>query len=129
MFVYTLYYIFMALNLVNWVESLVNGGSSKAGVALKGGIAKDKSYEPKEPFFNNGKSKNLPIFPKVPFKLEPHPKLPQDTSDAVRQKLEEVGYQNMQVPYIDTPDGKLAPSQILDQYLGGVEGGKQALLW
>jgi hypothetical protein len=99
------------LGVEKWIESL--GNPLRAGRALRGGISKDPNFVPQEPFFVNGRSKN-PFSPiRVPLRFErvPPSKLP-----------------DRRVPYVDTPEGKLKPSQLLDQYLEGVKGGKEALL-
>jgi hypothetical protein len=114
------------VQLGDFINSIVN--PTRAGKALKGGIAKDPFFVPQEAFFNNGKAKNNPLFPKVPFKLEGHPELSEDISGKERALFEEAGYRNLQVPYVSTADGKLKPSDIHDQYLEGVEGGKNGLL-
>jgi len=107
--------------------SLGGIGSGKgAGKALRGGIAKDPNFVPDSPFFVNGRAKNRPIYPTVPFRMEPHPKIDPDSEYADR--FESLSVKNIEVPHLDTQNGKLKPSYVHDQYLRDVEGGAQNLV-
>jgi hypothetical protein len=101
-------------------------GAKGAGRALRRGVPKDPSYIAKEPFFVNGKARNEGIYPTVPYRLEPHPPIDPDSEYAERFKT--LSVENLKVPHLDTPGGKLKPSYVHDQYLKNVEGGAKNLV-
>jgi len=97
--------------------------------ALEGGIPKDPDYKPKTPFFVNGISKNSPISPKVPDKiLDSKPPSTLGVDGVIKSFLSSSFLGGEVLGGIDTHDGKISPKEIHDQYLEGVEGGKESLL-
>lgn len=110
--------------IVTWLERIVN--SKQEAKAIRGGIAKDPNYIPNAPLFVNGKAKNEPIFPHIPFKIQSHPGISPTSPKA--ERFQNIDVKSLKMPKIDTRDGKLSPAKVLDQYLENVEGGKKALI-
>jgi hypothetical protein len=115
---------------LDWAEGYLDFVFRKdPSKALRGGIAKDPAYTRKEVFFINGRAKNAPLAPKVP-----GVKFNKDTS------LEEVSVKPQPftlkrllglgetVGGLDTVDGRFSASEFHDQYLEGVDGGKESLV-
>jgi hypothetical protein len=96
--------------------------------ALNGGIPKDPGYKPQKPFFINGLAKNPPLTPILPptRELEPERQTP---LKALREALLNPSVKQRPVTgEIQTIDGKIAPEEMLDQYLENIEGGKTNLI-
>jgi hypothetical protein len=114
-------------SLQDWLRSFFEPDAPlKGSVSLEGGIAKDPNYVPKAPFFVNGRAKFDSILPTVPTRLEKHIKLP--PSHFYSKDFKHLDLENMDIPHLDTKDGKISPSYVFDQYLQSVEGGTQALV-
>jgi hypothetical protein len=95
--------------------------------ALNGGIPKDESYMPKEPFFVNGKSKFPPLSPQLPNIKNSNASKFDSLIDSLSSSLNPFSG-GKKTGEIDTEDKRVSPAEYFDQYLESLEGGKESLL-
>lgn len=99
---------------------------SGAGAALQGGVSRDPNFKPDRPFFDNGKPRFEGDFPSLPVRLEMHPAI--DSNSPYAEKFAKSNVDNLQIPRLNSRNGKVSPAYIHDQYLQNVEGGAQELV-
>lgn len=102
-------------------------GSQPASAIIARGIPLDPNYIDKEPFFINGKAKFKPTPIQIPKKtIDPLKKAKQDYEAKVFKIMN--GDESTIIGGINSPDSKLSPADVLNQYLHNIENGADALL-